>query len=77
MALTKFCNHLNNWKHGHRSDWFLCPFFAQFAQHHEGCDSNAEENIMEKLFALVFVIAFLVIGVYLATGINLIAVIFG
>ena len=32
---------------------------------------------MEKLLAFVFVIAFLVIGMYLATGISLIAVIFG
>ena len=30
---------------------------------------------MVKLFAVLFVVAFLVIGVYLATGINLVAMV--
>lgn len=31
---------------------------------------------MAKLFALLFVVAFLIIGVYFATGINVIALLF-
>jgi hypothetical protein len=31
---------------------------------------------MAKLFALAFVVAFLVIGIYVATGINVVALIF-
>lgn len=32
---------------------------------------------MEKLAAIIFVAAFLIIGVYLATGINLVAMVLG